>query len=549
MVKDSRPGKGGAVRPPVIDLKASEVENGKQAQSGTPDVSAKKARDKAQKPDAGKTEAAKRPASAGSSPKGGPTPKKGKEDRQEKKDSGPSKSDAASMKKEEKVERLPPQPRKGAKGALLVAVITAFSALAGGGYWLYQNYGRDLLTASDRMESRIREMNGKLSAAIDQSRSEMAGLAKRFDALEQRVKDLQAENAELQNRLTGDDARQTLQNITELRTRMDDLERTVQADSAALKEVRNRLDDLDARLKALSDALQTAAASGTATPAAGMASASLKLEELRQNTAREIAALKKSMEELQASVESRLHEIAVGGDAMADITPRIEKLEKALQQTANIAKAAIKKAEKAAKRAEVAATTANEIRNNPPKPVITPPPAGVAFAELRRKIAAGKPFAEELKRLELLVPGAPDLDTLAAIAQEGAPTTKKLATDLATLKEHHAAQQRKKLEEQQRKGLVEGLKARLSKVVKVRKIDEADWPAALAKAEAALPGSLAAAVAELERQPGTPPEDIAAWIRGAKARLAVDRAMKRLGDHVFRIIAQSSGSTGGKAEE
>jgi len=557
MVKDSRPGKGGAVRPPVIDLKASEVENGKKTPPGASDASAEKARSDAEKPDAGGKDAVRKDgASAESSRKDGPSPKKGK-GKSGKKDSGSSKPGTVSTKEETadtpkpagREDRLPPQPRKGAKGALLVATVTGLAALGGGGYWLYQNFGRDLLTASDRMESRIQEVAGKLSGAVEQTRGETARLAERLDALERRMGELRTENAKLRDELATGSAEQALKDIAQLRTRIDGLEQTVRADSATLKDVRNRLADLSARFKALSDALEKASASGTATPAAGMASASLKLEEMRQETAREIAALKKSMEELRASVETRLREVAVGGDALADLTPRMEKLEKALARTATTAKTAIEKAEEAAKRAQAAAATAEEVRSNPPKPVISPPPAGVAFAELRRKIANGEPFAEELKRLEPLVPGAPGLDTLAEVAQEGAPTMESLSARLATLKAQYVAQRRKALEEQRRKGLVEGLKARLSKVVKVRKADEADWPAALEKAEEALPGSLAAAVAVLEKQPGTPPEDVAAWIRSAKARLAVDRVMKRLGDHVFRIIAQSAGSTGGKATE
>ncbi len=554
MVKDSRPGKGGAVRPPVIDLKASEVKDGKKTRPG---ASVEKAPDDAKEPDAGAKETTSNGTSAGASRKDGPSPKKAEEGRPEKKDSAGPESGSASTKAEKaetpkpagREERLPPQPRKGAKGALMVATITGLSALAGGGYWLYQNYGRDLLTASDRMESRIQEVAGRLSGAVEQSRTETARLAERLDALERRITKLQTENAKLREQLDGGAGKQALKDLDGLRERIDGLERMVQADSAALKEVQSRLGDLDARFGALSEALEKASASGTAAPAAGMASASLKLEEMRQETARQIATLKKRMEELQASVETRLREVAVGGNTLADITPRIEKLEKALKQAAAMAKTAIEKAKEAASRAEAAAATAEEVRNNPPKPVIMPPPAGVAFAELRRKIARGEPFAAELKKLEPLVPGAPGLETLAAVAQEGAPAAEKLAADLAALKERYVAQKRKALEEQRRKGLVEGLKARLAKVVKVRRADEADWPAALEKAEEALSGSLASAVAILEKQPGTPPEDVAAWIRGAKARLAVDRAMKQLGDHVFRIIAQSAGTTGGKATE
>ncbi len=557
MVKDSRPGKGGAVRPPVIDLKASEVEDGKKTQPGTADDSAEKLRDDAKKTKAGHKKTAKDDTPAKSSRKDDSDLKKKGKEKRKKDESGTPKSDPSSTKTEKteaakssgKADRLPPQPRKGAKGALFVATFTGLSILAGGGYWLYQNYGRDLLSASDRMEARIQEIAGKLSADVAQSRSETAGLIKRFDTLERRVEKLQAENAKLQEQLAQGEMKQALADIAGLRGKIDELGEKVQANSTVLEEVQKRLSDMEARFRALSDALENASASGTAPPAAGMASTSLKLEELRQETAQRIAALEKSMEDFRASVDTRLREIAVGGDALADITPRIDKLEKMLAQAATTAKSALEKAEAAARQAETAAATAEEVKNNPPKPLITPPPAGVAFAELRRKIASGKPFTAELKKLEPLVPGAPDLEALAPVAQRGAPTLEKLAAELATLKEQYVTRQREKLEEQRRKGLVEGLKARLSKVVKVRKTNEADWPAALEKAERALPGSLAAAVAVLEKQPGTPPEDISAWIRGAKARLVVSRAMQRLGDHVFRIIAQPAGSTGGKARE
>ncbi len=560
MVKDSRPGKGGAVRPPVIDLKASEVEDEKKkTQPGASNASTESeiSRDEAKRPKAEKKVSSGGGNAAKTSGKNGPSPKKSKKESPETKDSGKSKSGSDSAKEvkadtrkpSRKEERLPPQPRKGAKGALLVATVTALAAIGGGGYWLYQNFGRNLLTASDRMESRIQEVAGELSGAVEQTRGETARLAERLDALERRVGELQSENAKLRDRLASSGTEQALKEITRLRGRIDELERTVQADSTTLEEIQTRLADLNARFTALSDALRKASASGDATPAVDMASASLKLEELRQEMTREITALKKSLEELRASTDTRLREIAVGGNAPADLAPRIEKLEKALEQTAATAKTAIEKAEEATKRALAAARTAEELRSNPPKPVIMPPPAGVAYAELRRKIANGEPFAEQLKRLEPLVPGAPGLEALAEVAQKGAPTTRDLSTRLAALKKRYVEQRRKALEEQRRKGLVEGIKARLSKVVKVRKADEADWPAALEKAEEALPGSLAAAVAVLEQQPGTPPEDVAAWIRSAKARLAVDGAMKRLGDHVFRIIAQSAGSTGGKATE
>jgi len=554
MVKDSRPGKGGAVRPPVIDLKASEVENGGKTEPGAPEASAEKARDDARKPDGGDKDATKGAASGKSSREPKPSPDKKGKGKTEKKSGNAGKPEAGTAsgdgdgstakRSSGGEERLPPQPRKGAKGALFVALIAGSAALAGGGYWLYQNYGRELLGASDRMDARIRELSG----ALERSDARTAELAGRLDALERRIGELRAENGKLREGLARGNPERTLKEVAELRSRLEGVEKTVRADAAALKEVRERLADLDARFKALSGALEKASASGTATPAAGMAAASLKLEELRRETAREIDALKKGMEELRASVETRLREAAVSGDPLAEIMPRVEKLEKALESTAAMARAATRKAEEAAKRAATAAATAEEVKNNPPKPVVTPPPAGVAFAELRRRIAAGEPFAAELKRLEPLVPGAPDLDALASVAGKGAPTTEKLAADLAALKEKYDSLRREALEKR-RKDLAGGMKVWLSKVVKVRKADEADWPSALEKAETALPDSLAAAVAVLEKQPGTPPEDIAAWIEGAKARLTVDRAMARLGDHVFRIIAQSAGTTGGKATE
>jgi len=179
MVKDSKPGKGGAVRPPVIDLKASEVEDEKKTQPGASDASveSEKSRDEAKRPGAEKKVSSGGGNSEKASGKNGPSPKKSKKQDPETKDTAESKSGSNSAKKvkadtrkpSRKEERLPPQPRKGAKGALLVATVTALAAIGGGGYWLYENFGRDLLTASDRMESRMQEVAGKLSGAVEQT--------------------------------------------------------------------------------------------------------------------------------------------------------------------------------------------------------------------------------------------------------------------------------------------------------------------------------------------------------------------------------------------
>jgi hypothetical protein len=160
------------------------------------------------------------------------------------------------------------------------------------------------------------------------------------------------------------------------------------------------------------------------------------------------------------------------------------------------------------------------------------PPAGAAFAALLTKVQSGEPYGAALDQMVGQLPDAPGIEALRAAAAEGAPTMDELRTALEniTVSLNAAAPE-------PHEGLFGALMNRLSSVVRVRRSGEPDWGVAAAKAlEALKAGSLATAVSILG-QGSDPPDQIATWLKGARARLKVEEALATLSAAVLRHIS------------
>ena len=163
-----------------------------------------------------------------------------------------------------------------------------------------------------------------------------------------------------------------------------------------------------------------------------------------------------------------------------------------------------------------------------------PPPAaaGAAYAALLAKVQSGEPYGPALDQMVGLLPDAPGIEALRAAAADGAPTMDELRTALENITASLDAPA-----PEAHDGFVAALMNRLSSVVRVRRSGELDWPAAAAKALAALKaGSLDNAVSILG-QGTNPPDQIATWLKGARARLQVDAALATLSVAVLRHIS------------
>jgi uroporphyrinogen-III synthase len=162
----------------------------------------------------------------------------------------------------------------------------------------------------------------------------------------------------------------------------------------------------------------------------------------------------------------------------------------------------------------------------------------VALGALRGALPLDKPYAASLKTVDDLAASdtilqgklAPALDPLRPLAGAGAPTLAQLQSSLPTQAIAEAANAEATSNAVGAEaGWSERLINRLSEAVTVRPVGEkaeGDGPLAhLARGEAKLKsGDLSGAVAEIGELSGKSAEAAAAWLGGAKARLAQDQA-------------------------
>lgn len=177
--------------------------------------------------------------------------------------------------------------------------------------------------------------------------------------------------------------------------------------------------------------------------------------------------------------------------------------------------------------------------------------AVVALGALRGALPLDKPYAASLKAVDALAAAdaalrsqiAPALDPLRPLAEAGAPTLAQLQGSLPTQAIAEAANAEATANAVGADaGWSERLINRLSEAVTVRPVGEkaeGDGPLArLARGEAKLKaGDLGGAVAEIGALSGKPAEAAAAWLAGAKARLAQDQASAALDRTATALLA------------
>jgi uroporphyrinogen-III synthase len=197
------------------------------------------------------------------------------------------------------------------------------------------------------------------------------------------------------------------------------------------------------------------------------------------------------------------------------------------------------------------------------QPVVTPAEqrrtaAVVALGALRGALPLDKPYAASLKAVDDLAAAdsdlqgklAPALDSLRPLAEAGAPTLAQLQTSLPSQAIAEAANAEATSDAVGAEpGWSERLINRLSEAVTVRPIGEnaeGDGPLAhLARGEAKLEaGDLAGAVAEIGALQGKPAQAAAAWLAGAKARLAQDQASATLDRTATALLAPDADRSG-----
>lgn len=166
-----------------------------------------------------------------------------------------------------------------------------------------------------------------------------------------------------------------------------------------------------------------------------------------------------------------------------------------------------------------------------------------AIDRLREILPRGAPFAAELAVLSAAARGHPDVLTIVGDLESHAATGVPTLAVVQRSFDDAALGILQAVSAGAGGGLLDRAWGRLAALVTIRKIGPlaGDGPEArVARAEAALKdGDLMAAIAELEGLSGSAAEAAAPWLRDARARLAVERAMTRL--HIQSVALLGSG--------
>ena len=182
---------------------------------------------------------------------------------------------------------------------------------------------------------------------------------------------------------------------------------------------------------------------------------------------------------------------------------------------------------------------------SPAVPPTPPPPAAgneLASALLKLKTAAeeGRPFAGELQALSAALPAAGQTNDLAALAASGVVRASDLVDRLQRIvAELNAPAPQPTTSEPQ--GVWDTFKSKAASLISVRKLDEARWLDATARAlERLKQGDLREAVQILGSVEGQPPAEVDAWLKDARALLSVNQAIDGLSASVLKQLGSGS---------
>jgi hypothetical protein len=381
----------------------------------------------------------------------------------------------------------PPPPvepsRRREVGYVAAGLVAALIAGLGLGYWIYE-----LATAPNRdaiatLDDRVAALEKRLADNVARSDEMTASV----NGLRGELQKLAAQPPRQSDGGLGERLTRTEQGMGELRTGVDELRKSMAAQAApaaASAETKAAVEQLKQQVGAVEELKQQVGA----------------VEQLKQ----QVGAVEQLKQQVDA-VEAKLAQ-PPPPTVPPETAQKIEDLDRRLKET--------------------------EAAVQAPKGPPPPPPAGAAFAALLAKAQSGEPYGAALDQMVGQLPDAPGIEALRAAAANGAPTMDELRTALENITVSLNAPAPERHE-----GLFGALMNRLTSVVRVRRSGELDWGAAAAQAlEALKSGSLNNAVSILA-QGTNPPDQIATWLKGARARLQVDEALATLSVAVLRHIS------------
>jgi hypothetical protein len=364
-------------------------------------------------------------------------------------------------------------PRRREVGYVAAGLVAALIAGLVLGYWIYEMATAPNRDAIATLDDRVAALEKRLADNVARSDEMTASV----NGLRGELQKLAAQPPRQSDGALGERLTRTEQGVGELRTAIDELRKSMAAQAA---------------------------------PAAASADTKAAVEQLKQQVGaveqlkQQVGAVEQLKQQVEA-VEAKLAQ-PPPPSVPPETAQKIEDLDRRLKET----------------------EAAVQAPKGPPPPA----PAGAAFAALLAKAQSGEPYGPALDQMVGQLPDAPGIEALRAAAADGAPTVDELRTALESITVNLNAPAPERHE-----GLFGALMNRLTSVVRVRRSGELDWGAAAAQALAALKsGNLNNAVSILA-QGTNPPDQIATWLKGARARLQVDEALATLSVAVLRHIS------------
>ena len=295
-----------------------------------------------------------------------------------------------------------------------------------------------------------------------------------------------------------------------------------------------RLDVLDANSKTVNEQLlavsqsaenasQAIASVDSAAKSAvsGIADVSARIDGFESRVAAaetELDAAKSDLASLRNAVSSGEAATGTGGAdpaALAAISQRIEALEKDV--------ASLKSGNGSGDKASVTSALTQSL------------------SDLKAKAAAGTSFQAEYDRLARMVPAAPGLDVLAALAADGVPAANGLVQELRAA--IPALPQPATPTTPAEESYWDTLLNSFTGIITIRDIGEADWPQLAEKSAAfAEAGDLTQAIAVIDAAEGSKPTALVQWRDRAAARLRLEAAVNDVSEAVLRQIAALGGA-------
>ncbi len=405
----------------------------------------------------------------------------------------------------------PPVNNTGSgKGKLVAAGLAAtlLAGIAGGGY-LYSQYGQSLF-GNPVPSASLGAIEGQAIEAIGaaQSAGETASNAlSQTKALSEQVSALEAKIAAVGNAGAGPDEETAaaLKAASELAA---SAKTDVENLATRVSGLEQKAGEMETSVSSIKTAVESAASSGGGIDQADL---NLKIEELSQRI------VKLEAQPADSATAAPAAELATIGEQLSASNDRVAALEAKLEEMGK-----------------------------------APPPAqgdttvGINTADITQQISAmttainaGEPYLAELTKLEQLIEQPLNLPALTSNASGGVQTAEQLKKSLAEINTGSTPQTTGASGSE---GVWNAIVGKVSSIVKVRKLTENDWPGKLAQARAAFETSgPKGAIGALDtNNASNVPEQVSAWLIGARKRVAVETEVQQIPNLILgRLPAQA----------